>query len=272
MIYDVGMYDGADTAYYLSQGHCVVAVEADPEYAEAGRRRFASDIEAGRLTLIHAAIAPEAGVATFWICDDCRVWSSFDRAIAGRRGARHHPVEVPAVRFRDILSTHGVPLYLKIDIEGLDELCVQELDPAHLPPFLSLEAGCAHPDDAPAGDLLASLHLLAGKGYRRFKLIDQVGFRAAGSGRSRWSRTLESAAHGRLRVLGLAPLARPFCFHEKLRARTGWDFRFGSSGPWGDGADGPWHSLEAAERLCERILGQGTSIPRGYWYDWHAAL
>src|SRR5205807_8636106 len=39
-VFDVGMHDGADTAFYLHQGCAVLAIEADPALAAAGRRRF----------------------------------------------------------------------------------------------------------------------------------------------------------------------------------------------------------------------------------------
>jgi hypothetical protein len=32
-IFDIGMYDGAESAYYLQSGYRVVAVEANPELA-----------------------------------------------------------------------------------------------------------------------------------------------------------------------------------------------------------------------------------------------
>ena len=35
LIYDVGMHNGADTAFYLAKGFRVVAVEANPELVQA---------------------------------------------------------------------------------------------------------------------------------------------------------------------------------------------------------------------------------------------
>ena len=40
LIYDVGMHDGDDTAYYLDKGFQVVAVEANPVLVQSGRERF----------------------------------------------------------------------------------------------------------------------------------------------------------------------------------------------------------------------------------------
>lgn len=38
LVYDVGMHNGDDTAFYVSQGYRVVAIEADPAQAEAGAK------------------------------------------------------------------------------------------------------------------------------------------------------------------------------------------------------------------------------------------
>ena len=49
IIYDVGMNNGDDTAYYLSRGHRVVAIEANPLLAREVAVRFHTEIAAGRL-------------------------------------------------------------------------------------------------------------------------------------------------------------------------------------------------------------------------------
>ena len=36
LIYDIGMNNGDDTAFYLIRGYRVLAIEANPELAEAG--------------------------------------------------------------------------------------------------------------------------------------------------------------------------------------------------------------------------------------------
>ena len=63
LIYDIGMHNGDDTAFYVSQGYRVVAVEADPAQAEVGRRRFAAEIAKGQVHIVEAAIGPNHGQA-----------------------------------------------------------------------------------------------------------------------------------------------------------------------------------------------------------------
>jgi len=133
LIYDVGMNNGDDTAYYLARGHRVVAIEADPTLIEAGAARFGKEIAAGRLTLVNCAVGGENADSRFWICPSNRVWNSFDEAIAKRGGAGHYAIDVRVRRFEDVLKEHGVPLYLKIDIEGHDHHCLRAIDPADRP-------------------------------------------------------------------------------------------------------------------------------------------
>src|SRR5271155_3844914 len=104
LIYDIGMNNGDDTAYYLRRGFHVIAVEADPQLAATGAERFANEIESGRLTILNIGIAAEEGEFPFWICETHPEWNSFDRIIASRDGCPHHEIRVPCRRFRAVLN------------------------------------------------------------------------------------------------------------------------------------------------------------------------
>ena len=162
LIYDVGLHNGDDTAYYLSKGYRVVAIEADPALAALAHERFENDIERGRLTLLNVAIGPKEGVARFWICDEWSEWNSFDRAVASRQGKKHHAIDVRCREFRNVLREYGVPYYLKVDIENSDHCCIDGLDHKEPPRYVSLEFGRL--------DDLVALHRL---GYNAFKVIHQ---------------------------------------------------------------------------------------------------
>src|SRR5947209_5901508 len=94
LVYDVGMNNGDDTAYYLHRGYRVVAVEADPTLVEEARERFADAVLDGRLTLLNVGIAAEEKSAQFWICEGKSVWNSFDRAVASRNGRPCHAIDL----------------------------------------------------------------------------------------------------------------------------------------------------------------------------------
>ena len=141
LVFDIGMCDGADTAYYLRLGFRVVAVEADPELCDAGRTRFADAIARGQLSIVPKAIVGDASAGdtvTLWVNPDNREWNTAAGAPAASRNATRR-VEVPAVRLASLFGEFGVPLYLKVDIEGMDRVCAEAIEPSERPRFVSLE-------------------------------------------------------------------------------------------------------------------------------------
>jgi FkbM family methyltransferase len=194
LIFDIGMNDGADTAYYLHRGYRVVAVEANPQLAEEARARFRREIAAGRLTVLGVAIAGTAGVLPFWICDSHSPWSSFDYEIASRDGSTCHQIDVECRPFSDILEEHGVPYFLKIDIEGTDHLCIRDLRSGDLP-CTCRSSGSAGPKSfsaCPSWDIRGSS-----------ASVSSLSFRSSGPPLPRSARMGRSLPHSR----AVAPLA-----------------------------------------------------------------
>jgi FkbM family methyltransferase len=176
LVFDVGMHRGEDTQHYLERGFRVVAVEANPALVRAVEERFPDAIAAGRLTIVGAAVAESRGTAEFAVCDEKTIWSSLDSSFVARNakwGASYRTIEVPAVCFSDLLEEHGIPHYLKIDIEGADMPCVRELRNVNQrPDYLSIESAVTAPrvGAEAAFEELAELWTL---GYRLFKFIRQ---------------------------------------------------------------------------------------------------
>ena len=49
LIFDIGMYDGSDTRYYLNEGFRVLAIEANPVLVQRARELlFQDEIKSGR--------------------------------------------------------------------------------------------------------------------------------------------------------------------------------------------------------------------------------
>ena len=279
-IVDVGMHDGADTAFYLHQGYAVLAVEADPALAAAAAQRFAHAIQVGQLHILNVGIAEQTSTAPFWICEDNSAWNSFDVRIASRNGNRHHPIRIETWRFADVLRIFGVPEYLKVDIEGADSHCVNDLDRHNLPRFISVESECVAdgqtlvPDEA-----VRMLKLLRDAGYSRFKLVSQDDFRTVTyPDRWRFARLLiDSAARGRLSRVGLSRVAERVSTRGKLDSLNGgYRFDCGSTGPWGPGLLGRWLSYEQARATYlgarEQFFAKTDVKTYAFWYDWHATF
>jgi FkbM family methyltransferase len=259
LIFDVGMGNGDDSAHYLSQGYRVVAVEANPARCAAARTRFAGEIEEGRLVIEPLAIDSERGQATFYVTTAHGDFSALDRDVAARDGHEVQEVTVDTAPLTDLFEHHGVPRYLKVDIEGKDLVCLQGLQGRageDLPPYVSVEAHG-----------LEYLALLWTAGYRRFKVVDQT---AHNDPRVPISR---ETLLGRLRhTLRYHARANP-----RLRGRYVRNPQFpdGSSGPIGPATPGPWKDLETV--AYEWLHVHHGHRNRGHleqraWFDFHAAI
>jgi FkbM family methyltransferase len=263
LIIDLGAHNGGDTAYYLRKGFRVVAVEANPILAEQIAGRCQQAVRDGRLVVLNVGIAERAGTLPFWVNDDRSVWSSFDRELGGRHGSRCHPVMVPCLTLCSIVREHGVPYYLKVDIEGYDRVCLDSLQGGDCPQYLSCEL--THGDG-----LIEQIHDL---GYRRFKLInqstytdatpvfdDQIGFRAL--------RKLCACVPSVKRLLpdGVRSDFDTFAPERGPSVQ-------GPSGPFGEETYGPWRSKDEIVRRYEHIRSRflRAAVPlEQCWYDVHA--
>jgi FkbM family methyltransferase len=261
LIYDVGFHHGEDTEFYLTKGFKVVAIEAHPGLYAAGLKKFAKDMESGRLTLLNLGVAETSGPISFFESDN-DVWGSIRRDAAKRNerlGAGWREITVEGRRFGEILRQYGVPYYLKVDIEGADLLCLKALaEFGDRPKYLSIEAEV---------DILSGIRheitTLRGLGYAKFKIVRQ----------------------GHVPQQSCPFPAREGKFVE-------YKFPYGSSGMFGEEAPGEWLSSDCAVEgyrkivRVQRLFGDkgwirrlplGNKItnfiqPDVSWYDTHASL
>lgn len=274
LIYDIGLFDGMDTAYYLFRGYNVVAVDANPLLVEKAKMRFAQEIKTKRLTLLNVGIAETPGAATFWMSDVAE-WSSFDRNIASRDGVAHRPTSVSVVQFSQLLAEYGLPHYLKIDIEGNDRLCIDALRGTRIPTYISVESECVGDSEVLSDEeAIAMLDLLRDLGYQRFKLVNQVGWTPVRSNAAAHfcARLVRSVARGRFRVRSLSRIADKFTDSARIEA-LGFAFSITSSGPWGNDIPGGWMTFQKARSTYLRERHSFFSRKRplhSFWYDWHA--
>jgi FkbM family methyltransferase len=257
LVFDVGMHNGDDTAFYVKSGYRVVAIEADPVQAAAARRRFATEIASGTVTVVEAAIGERPGEVAFWTSSNPE-YGSFDRENAIKRGNRAREVRVACRTMSDVLSEFGVPFYLKIDIEGADHFCLEAIDPQNKPEFVSFEKG-----------RLEDLLLARSLGYTRFKLIAQEDFRQLHYAPEREQdlyRLVRRIGSGAARRLGLISRTRL----EPPRK----EYAYGSSGPFGEETDGPWRTMEevAFTWLAFDAGYTGSANPAiDDWFDVHCS-
>lgn len=164
LIYDIGLHVGNDTAYYLSEGYRVVAIEANPLLVEQCKQRFAGALQSGLLRILPIGISDTEGVLPFYINPRNTEWSAFDREVAFRDG-EGDVVDIPTMRLENIFSHYGIPYFLKSDIETGDRhvlASLETLEKNNLPYYMSIE-----------GHRLEYLARLNVMGYTSFKIVDQ---------------------------------------------------------------------------------------------------
>ena len=158
LILDVGLNIGQDTRNYLAAGHRVIALEANPALAQrVGQGQpFANAIRSNRLLVLNKAVT-DRGVSTpgvnqsiiFWVnqYDGERSSVSRQKCACSKLPCRYRrcvPVHVPVTTCAELIHEYGVPLYVKVDIEGFDWACVASIatlaqQTGNAPRFLSAE-------------------------------------------------------------------------------------------------------------------------------------
>lgn len=165
-IFDIGMHEAWDSEFYLRKGFRVVAVEANPQFLPAVRQRLEPFLASGQLTIVNKVISREGGgTIPFYVRADKDGWSSIYREVAERDGLASEVMEVGSVTVAELYAEHGIPHFVKCDIEGADEIVAEQLaaEPRK-PAYASFEVDGE--DDRIVG-------LLAGAGYGRFQLVNQ---------------------------------------------------------------------------------------------------
>ncbi|HEY8471700.1 MAG TPA: FkbM family methyltransferase [Natronosporangium sp.] len=124
--FDIGSHVGDRIGSFRRLGARVVALEPQPLCVTAIRRLYGDD---DAVTLVPAACAATPGTVTIHLNSAnptvSTVSPEFIRAAdgaAGWEGERwDDTVEVPAVTLDELIATHGVPAFTKIDVEGYED-------------------------------------------------------------------------------------------------------------------------------------------------------
>lgn len=179
LIYDVGMCNGDDTDFYLKKGFKVVAFEADPELIAFCRNRFNDAIKTGQLVIVEGAIVDTEVMAAgtnkvaFFKNKGNNQWGTVCQNWVDRNERCGEPssmIETSVIDFAACLNKYGIPYYLKIDIEGMDVLCLKVLlSFSEKPDYVSLESNKVSFDV-----LKKEFDLLCELGYNSFQIINQA--------------------------------------------------------------------------------------------------
>jgi FkbM family methyltransferase len=178
LIYDVGMHLGEDTAYYLKKGFKVIAFEADPNLILECKNRFQNELNNGKLIIVEGAIVDfskaesQIEYVSFYKNKSVSVWGTAINEWALRNetlGTSNELIVVPAIDFSVYLERYGIPHYLKIDIEGMDLVCLNALVKyEEKPNYISIES-----EKVSFKKLIAEFNLFEQLGYNKFQTINQ---------------------------------------------------------------------------------------------------
>lgn len=185
-VLDIGMNTGQDTLAYASQGYNVIAVEANPLLVAKAKEILKDYIAEAKVKLLGVGIDSISRSWTtipFYVNSHNDVFSSFNKELGCRSSDWSNyqasneesctEQHIFTLTCRDIIFFFGVPIYMKIDIEGRDLDCLKSLEGfPFLPKYISVEG-------LPNADLENMFFKL---GYQKFKVVDQSIFADGASG------------------------------------------------------------------------------------------
>jgi FkbM family methyltransferase len=258
VIYDIGLHRGEDSEFYLRKGFRVVGIDANPDMCLVATERLGKYITSGSFQIVNVAIAPKRGAMTFYQ-NELSEWGTVVQDWAARNSRLGFPsreITVEAMPLSEIFPLHGAPYFMKVDIEGMDQVAVSSLLSADFRPnYLSFES-----EKASIHKLEQEFLLLDRLGYDRFKVVAQ---------------------HEVVRQVAPNP-AREGMYVDHA-------FQTGASGLFGEEAPGEWMSAAQALRAYKSIFWKyrlygddpvigGQFVRRvahrlGFdpgWYDTHA--
>lgn len=162
-MFDVGANVGDTTEAFTRCGATVVAFEPNPECVDRLRRRFAGR---DQVTIEPCGVSSTGGHLELAVCDAADTLSTFSgKWQTGRFSsyAWNRNITVPVITLDDALERHGVPTFIKIDVEGFELEVLAGL--SVLPSYLCLEYTSEF-----SGDAVAAVERLSGIGSCRFAL------------------------------------------------------------------------------------------------------
>lgn len=274
LIFHIGMHMGEDLAFYLKRDERVIAVDADPLMVELAQRKFNKFIDANQLVLVNKAISNSEDQLLNFSLSNNTLWNSLVLGIASRKSGFFKTIQVESTSLPALISKFGVPYYCKIDIEGMDNMCLQSFTTHNTrPQFISVETECVD-DKGGHDDSLKTLYSLAELGYTKFLLIDQSSLEILKLNVKFYIQKTQFLYYLNRGLSKFKYQLNPSLNRDKLSHKFSHYFPDGSSGPYGHLLDDNWYNLTEAIQLLNQhrqdYFKLRNASPFGFWCDWHA--
>ncbi|MEZ5824865.1 MAG: FkbM family methyltransferase [Geminicoccaceae bacterium] len=156
LCFDIGAHAGNRTLTFLRLGARVVALEPQPDFQRLLRflLLFRSAGEKSRVTLLAEAVGRESGTLELHVSEATPTVTSGSRRFMDDTGAIpsfdivdwNRRIEVPQTTIDRLIERHGMPAFIKLDIEGMELDALFGL--SRLPGLLSFEFLAGRTDDA----------------------------------------------------------------------------------------------------------------------------
>lgn len=162
IIYDLGSNNGDNISYYLKKADLVIAVEADPLLCDQIHKKFSNEISKKKLIIENVVLTDKSNLknVVFYRHKKNKIWNQFPKP---KDIENFEEILLPSKSIIELISEHGFPYYIKIDLEYYDQVILKTLFENDIrPPFISAESHSVE---------IFSLMVALGR-YNAFKLVD----------------------------------------------------------------------------------------------------
>lgn len=131
LVFDIGANVGERSRIFLDLGARVVAVEPNPSCADVIRARYSCR----SLAVESVAVGAQQGSGRLHVADRDTLSSMFEDWAPS--GTLSRTIEVPVTTVDDLIIKHGIPDFVKIDVEGFEAEVLSGM--SRSVPYLSFE-------------------------------------------------------------------------------------------------------------------------------------